>query len=203
MAPSRKSSSTATRTAPAAGVSPARRRQAVKADAQLGDLIGYRIRRLNTLLTQHIKLVGDRLLGLTLAQSRVLFELGVKGAGNPGAIAEATGLERSHVTHAVRDLVERGLVAKQSDARDGRGVLLSITARGRELLDRGVAAGTVRRQSLETALSAEELRAFDRILTKLTTVAEQLVASEPGQEGGVAPRTLAARSTRKPRARPD
>lgn len=147
-------------------------------DLQLGDLIGYRIRKLNTLLTQHSKELSSGTLGLSLAQSRVLYELGFGGPAKPAQIAKSGGLERSHVTQATHALVERLLVSKMADPEDGRGVLLSITPKGQALLSRGLEASVARRQLLESALTDEELRIFNEALTKLTGVAE-LLAKEP------------------------
>lgn len=148
-------------------------------DLKLGDLIGYRIRRLNNLLTQHSKLLSSQVLGLPLAQSRVLYELGMRGPSNPRVIAAATGLERSHVTQAVRDLIARKLVSRAADEQDGRSVVLSLTPTGSALLRRGIAASKARRDFLDQALSPAERQAFDEALTKLTDAAEQLLQTGP------------------------
>lgn len=143
-----------------------------------GELIGYRIRRLNTLLTQHSKGIGNQILGLTLAQSRVLYELGIRGPSKPARIAESIGLERSHVTQATRSLIQRRLVSKSADPEDGRGVVLSITASGQALVNRGLEATQERRRQLDEALTASELRTFDIALAKLTAVAEKLIEEQ-------------------------
>ena len=158
---------------------------AASPDPQLRDLIGYRIRRLNSLLTQHSKMQSSKVIGLTLAQSRILFALGMSGASRPGAIAESAGLERSHVTQATRELIEKRLISRAADPEDGRSVLLSLTARGRAALNKGIAASAERRQLLDASLTTEEWRVFDTALTKLTDVAEQLVQVSKGDEDPV------------------
>ena len=144
-------------------------------DPELRDLIGYRIRRLNMLLTQHSKALNHQTNGLTLAQSRVLYELGINGASRPWSIAESAGLERSHVTQATRELITRRLISKTADPSDGRSVLLSLTASGKAALNRGIAASAARRELLDAALTEEERHVFHDALSKLTDVAEKLL----------------------------
>lgn len=153
------------------------------------ELIGYRIRRLNTLLTQHSKGIGSQILGLTLAQSRVLYELGIRGPSKPAQIAASIGLERSHVTQATRSLIQRNLVSKSSDPEDGRGVVLSITASGQALVNRGLEATQERRRRLDEALTPHELRTFDAALAKLTAAAEKLLEEQAHTWPGTSQRT--------------
>jgi len=150
---------------------------------QLRDLIGYRLRRLNMLLTQHGKLFSRQALGLTQAQWRVLFELGLHGASNPNQVAELTGLERSHVTQAVRVLAQRRFVTRNADAQDGRRILLALTASGRALLNRGIDAYAERRNLLAQVLSDEERSAFDSALDKLIEAAEGILADHTAAHG--------------------
>ena len=140
------------------------------------ELIGYRIRRLASLLAQQGKLMTRQRLGMTQAEWRILMSLGVKGPSNPNVVAIEAGLERSHVTQATRSLRRRRLVSQQKDAADGRRVLLSLTRTGRAVLDRGIEAYAPRRAALAEALTAEERAVFDRAIAKLTLAAEQILA---------------------------
>jgi DNA-binding MarR family transcriptional regulator len=140
------------------------------------ELIGYRIRRLASLLAQHGKLVTRQSLDMTQAEWRILMSLSVKGPSNPNLVAEEAGLERSHVTQATRSLRRRRLVSQQKDGNDGRRVLLSLTKTGRALLDRGIEMYAPRRAALAEALTAEEQAVFDRAIVKLIHTAEHMLA---------------------------
>jgi DNA-binding MarR family transcriptional regulator len=142
------------------------------------ELIGYRIRRLASLLAQHGKLVTRQALGMTQAEWRILFTLGVKGPSNPNEVADEAGLERSHVTQATRDLRRRRLVSQQEDAKDGRRVLLSLTKTGSALVNRGIATYAPRRAALAEALTASEQAVFDKAIVKLINAAERVLAEQ-------------------------
>ncbi|WP_377268200.1 MarR family winged helix-turn-helix transcriptional regulator [Peterkaempfera sp. SMS 1(5)a] len=60
----------------------------------------------------------------------------VGGELTPGRLARETFASGAAVTKRVRLLEERGLVARRADARDRRVAHLSLTDRGRELVDR-------------------------------------------------------------------
>lgn len=53
----------------------------------------------------------------------------------PSAVAEATGLRRSNLSAALRDLESRGLVERRIDPHDGRGVNLFPTPRAARNLE--------------------------------------------------------------------
>ena len=152
-------------------------------DLHLSELIGYRVRHLNMLLTQHGKLFSRQALGLTQAQWRVLFDLGLRGASNPNQVAERTGLERSHVTQAVLTLAQRRLVTRNTDTEDGRRILLALTASGRTLLNCGIDAYAERRNILAQVLSDKERSAFDSALDKLVAAAERILADYTATHG--------------------
>lgn len=140
------------------------------------ETIGYRIRRLASLLAQQGKLTTRQKLGMTQAEWRILMSLGVKGPSNPNVVALEAGLERSHVTQATRSLRRRRLVSRKKDETDGRRVLLSLTKAGRAVLDRGIEAYAPRRAALAQTLTAQEQAVFDRVIAKLTVAAERILA---------------------------
>lgn len=140
------------------------------------ETIGYRIRRLASLLAQQGKLTTRQKLGMTQAEWRILMSLGVKGPSNPNVVALEAGLERSHVTQATRSLRRRRLVSRKKDETDGRRVLLSLTRAGRAVLDRGIEAYAPRRAALAQTLTAQEQAVFDRVIAKLTVAAERILA---------------------------
>lgn len=57
------------------------------------------------------------------------------GPATPGELAEVERVSKPSMTRAVAGLVERGLIERCSDPRDGRQVILTLSASGRHTLD--------------------------------------------------------------------
>jgi len=81
-------------------------------------------------------------------------------------------LSQPALSRMVDRLADRGLVQRQTDPADGRGVLLSLTDAGRELqrqIGRRHARGVA--SAMTTELSPEELRQLEAICLKLAGTA--------------------------------
>jgi DNA-binding MarR family transcriptional regulator len=82
-------------------------------------------------------------------------------------------LSQPALSRMVDRLADRGLVQRQTDPADGRGVLLALTAAGRELqrqIGRRHARGVA--SAMTTELSPEELRQLEAICLKLAGTAD-------------------------------
>jgi DNA-binding MarR family transcriptional regulator len=82
-------------------------------------------------------------------------------------------LSQPALSRMVDRLADRGLVQRQTDPADGRGVLLALTDAGRELqrqIGRRHARGVA--SAITTALSPEELRQLEAICLKLARTAD-------------------------------
>jgi DNA-binding MarR family transcriptional regulator len=75
-------------------------------------------------------------LDLTMPQLKVLFSLFVDGSLPCSSLAEAVGVSLPTINGVLERLKERGLIARCPDSHDRRRVLNSLTARGRQLIDR-------------------------------------------------------------------
>ncbi|MGH3968541.1 MAG: MarR family winged helix-turn-helix transcriptional regulator [Mycobacterium sp.] len=102
---------------------------------------------------------------LSLTQLRVL---GILRDREPTMAALAThmGLERSTVSGLIDRATQRGLVAKTSDAVDGRSVRVSLTAQARHLEREITAAIGERMRPLTGRLTAGEQKRLTVLLTK-------------------------------------
>ena len=79
-----------------------------------------------------------RPLGLTNGQFSLMMSLNRPEAAGMAAVASLLAMDRTTLTAALKPLQRRGLVKVAADARDRRGRLLTLTARGRRLLVRAV-----------------------------------------------------------------
>jgi DNA-binding MarR family transcriptional regulator len=80
-------------------------------------------------------------LGLELFEYDVLSAL--RRQGKPyrlqaSRLATATGLSGGAMTNRVDKLEKRGLVRRRQDSKDRRGVIVSLTARGRHVIDNAI-----------------------------------------------------------------
>ena len=94
--------------------------------------LGYRSRRLARAVT---RLYNNHLrpLGLTLTEMNLLAAIAAQGAVQPAKLGPAMALEKSTLSRNSSRLVEQGWVEIR-DHPDGRGVLLTLTARGNQML---------------------------------------------------------------------
>lgn len=80
--------------------------------------------------------------GVTEQQWRVLRVLNDLGPADLKTLAEQALLFGPSVTRILKDLVQRGFVIREPNPKDGRGAIVSLSAKGRALIDE-TAAHTV------------------------------------------------------------
>jgi DNA-binding MarR family transcriptional regulator len=72
---------------------------------------------------------------LSLAQVAALHLLGIRQELRIGDVAEAVGMQLPGASKVVADLVDRGLCVRREDPADRRAKVVSLTAKGRKLID--------------------------------------------------------------------
>jgi DNA-binding MarR family transcriptional regulator len=82
------------------------------------------------------------------------------------------------MSRVVSGLTARKLVLRQSDAADGRGVRLTLSAAGRKLYLGLIRAAAQRNDAFLGCLSARERTAFDGALDKLAARAKDFIGRE-------------------------
>ena len=95
----------------------------------------------------------------------IMAELQDGGPRRLGALATAFGLDPSTITRQVQSLVELGLAVRETDPKDRRASILSLTALGAEVFAHTRAK---RRSMLQAALVGwpdQDLDSFARLLT--------------------------------------
>jgi DNA-binding MarR family transcriptional regulator len=106
-----------------------------------------------------------RLEGESVSQRRLGTELGL----TPGTIS--LRIDR---------LVGRGLVDRQPDPDDGRGAVISLTRRGRELFEACAPEHLTNARELLSGLAEDERDELGRLLGKLLYTLEDTTADDPG-----------------------
>src|SRR5438270_4678250 len=109
-----------------------------------------------------------RPLDLTSGQFSLLVSLNRATPPSIGSVASLLAMDRMTLTAALKPLERRGLVKVNVDARDRRGRLLKLTAKGRALLSRAVPIWEKTHTALEKRLAdadPERLRSDLHVLS--------------------------------------
>jgi DNA-binding MarR family transcriptional regulator len=112
--------------------------------------------------------------GLDRAAYGTMCKLADDGPQRLAALAHAFALDPSTVTRQVKVLEEAGLAARQRDPTDGRGVVLDLTAHGRQLLEQ---TRRYRRERLHKALgdwSDDDLNTLGRLMREFNASLDRL-----------------------------
>jgi len=99
------------------------------------------VRQFNRFYTQKIGVLHEGLLrsDFSLAESRIVYELGSRGTATAAELARDLELDAGYFSRLVRGLERRGFLSRKKSKADGRQMLLRLTAQGRkryQVLDR-------------------------------------------------------------------
>jgi DNA-binding MarR family transcriptional regulator len=151
--------------------------------ARLGRASAYTDAAVNARLTEF---------GLTRESFDVLTSLRRNGSPYRLAPTQLYGeLMRSSgaVTHRLASLERAGLVRRVPDARDGRGLLVELTRKGRALIDRVAPLHLENERRLLEPLSADEQRTLAGLLRKLLRSFEREQPTPPPSGRGGRPKS--------------
>jgi DNA-binding MarR family transcriptional regulator len=118
----------------------------------------------------------EQAIGLTQSEGMVMrYLLQAEPAAAPSQIAAATGLQRTNLSTTLRGLEHKGLITRQANPEDGRGVTVSPTDRGRANYAR------VRREWATAVRRAAggDTTHLDAAVSLLTAVKDGLAADRP------------------------
>jgi DNA-binding MarR family transcriptional regulator len=99
-------------------------------------------------------------------------------------LAREAKVDKSQASRSVSGLIERGLVRRESDTSDGRGVQLSLTPEGRALYRKVFARAVKRNEDLMSVLSPKERAVLEEALARLTAHAQDTLARVRGSRPG-------------------
>lgn len=85
----------------------------------------------------------------------------------PGALVHQTLVTSGTMTNRVTRLIERGLVTRSKDPRDGRGALVTVTVAGRDLVDAAMHDLVAREEQLLRQLDGPQRDALADTLRRL------------------------------------
>src|SRR3954465_6435179 len=134
---------------------------------EIRELISYQLHRVANLLSRGAELRYRREFGVSLWEWRSIALLGaVRQPLSLNHLAHAAGIHKSQMSRVVSGLAKRGLVRRESDPDDARGLSLTLTAAGRRVHLGLMRAAVERDDAFRQCLSRSEKQVFDLALDK-------------------------------------
>ncbi|MDP3208274.1 MAG: MarR family transcriptional regulator [Rhodoglobus sp.] len=128
--------------------------------------LGYWLRFVSNHVSQAFaRLLQDK--GVTVAEWVAMRRLFGEGGMAPSLLADRIGMTRGAITKLVDRLIDKGLVVRRADRRDGRAQTLALTARGRALIPELAVLADVNDAEFFRPLTMHEQRTLRRLLGRL------------------------------------
>lgn len=144
----------------------------------LRDLVSFQLRQLSNIYTKGSSSAYELRFGLTMNEWRCIALLHGKRGMSMNRLAEHAQFDRGLASRTVRSLEERGLLAREADASDGRGVIITLTKSGRTLVSQVFPVAEERNARLLSCLTRAERDMLPGILEKLTHQARAMLDQE-------------------------
>lgn len=129
--------------------------------------VPFRLNRLAAEISTRLSEVYRKRFGLDIPEWRVL----VTVAADPGCTAQhivtSTRMHKTRVSRAVAQLMQRGLLARDSSILDARAMHLTLTSAGRRRYASLVPLALARERELMSCLDQTQLRRFTTALDRL------------------------------------
>jgi DNA-binding MarR family transcriptional regulator len=146
---------------------------------QLGQHLVRLIRLIDRSRAQHASTRGEY--GVEHAAYVLLFHLVSEGPRRAGELAESVHSDPSTVSRQVANLVQLGLVERQSDPRDGRACLLAATDEGVRLFERARTTRSAHIAGLLTDWSVADREQLAALLGRFAGALEKDSEVSPAQ----------------------
>jgi DNA-binding MarR family transcriptional regulator/GNAT superfamily N-acetyltransferase len=151
-------------------------------------------RRFNRFYTKHVGALdeGYQHSRFSLAEARVLYELGSRDVATATAIREELSLDAGYLSRILRGFSAAGLVSRKRGSKDRRQVVLTLTARGRRaFLELDSKSNERAREVLNTLEPSERRRLLEaitgveRLLSRKTATAPRAVVIRDPRPGDI------------------
>lgn len=140
---------------------------------RLADFLPYRLSIASNAVSNRIADLYRSEFDLTIPQWRIMAVLGDGGGLTQRELTAATLMDKVAVNRACKILEERGLIARQPNASDGRSHHLGLTAQGKAMHDRIMPLAREVERELFAPLSPGEREIFEALLEKIRARAEE------------------------------
>lgn len=129
--------------------------------------ITHRLHTLSKLTDRVSQAAYEADAGIPFSEGRCLAAIGAFSPLSVNDLAQRANLNKGQASRAAQALVDQGLVRKESSATDGRGVVLTLTAKGERVWRRLMSVIERRNAEIVACLDAKEIEQFSRLLDRL------------------------------------
>lgn len=147
--------------------------------AKPSDLLSSKVIRLANVLRRSSTLVYGRRFGLSQVEWRIVALVGEHAPVSLNALADLLDLDKGQTSRSVSALVARRLMLREY-RRDGRGIRITLSARGTDIYGELMASALERNRVLLSGMTAEEKTQLFAVLDRLTALARTILAQELG-----------------------
>lgn len=148
------------------------------------------VRRFNRLYTREIGLLRKNFLDTpwTLGEMRILFEIANGDGVTASGVARALDLDTAYVSRLLSTFEKRGLLVRTPKTDDGRQMVLSLTAAGREAFGPANRRQIAEVEGMLTRLPAADRRRLTDAMATIEALLSDLSARNPLRaQDGVSP----------------
>lgn len=138
----------------------------------------YRLHVLHKLTDIKTQQAFDTELGMSLSDGRALTVIGTFGPLSVSELAFQSNLNKGQASRAAQALVEQKLVDKVMSQADGRGVVLSLSVKGRQAFERIMTVIRQRNKEIVSVLSSSEREQLNSIFDRLIHAAKDSAESD-------------------------
>lgn len=149
----------------------------------LRDLVSFQLRQLSNLYTKNTASVYQRKFGLTMNEWRLIALINTAGSLSLNRLAAQAQFDKGLTSRIVLKLTERGIVQREPDPNDARGVALSLTGQGRALVAEVFPEAVELNRQLQSVLTRAEREVLLQVLDKLTHQARAMLDQERENAG--------------------
>ena len=148
--------------------------------AKPSDLVSSKVLKLANVLRRGSTLIYGRKLGLSQVEWRIVALVGEHAPVSLNVLADLLDLDKGQTSRSVSALVARRLMLREY-RRDGRGIRITLTARGADIYGQLMASALERNRVLLSGMTAQEKTQLFVILDRLTALARTILAQEQGR----------------------
>lgn len=130
------------------------------------------IRAFNRFYTDLLGLLDSHLLNsqYSLAEGRILYEIFSNGQCRASDIINTLSIDKGYLSRILKKFERDELIQRQASVLDGRVVLLSLSAKGKNVFQQLDVASNQQVESLITHLPQQQLEALTKSMRQITEI---------------------------------
>ncbi len=129
--------------------------------------ITHRLHTLSKITDRVSQVAYETDAGIPFSEGRCLAAIGSFSPLSVNDLAQRANLNKGQASRAAQSLVDQGLVRKEASATDGRGVVLTLTAKGERIWQRLMQVIERRNAEIVSCLDALEIQQLSLLLDRL------------------------------------